>query len=128
MKRVIFVLVGVLVLGVLAPEAFRQHGQLSGVPRVTQPTAPATAHPNDATSDLREVRERPPVRYATPTSANTVPAPAEADSGFVPPPVTVIGFLLISLLVFAWPRFFESRVPQLGAFALDGSCCRLRNR
>ena len=55
MKRLGFVggvLVVVLVLGVLAPETFRPHGQLSDVPRVTQPAAPATSHPNDATSDL----------------------------------------------------------------------------
>jgi hypothetical protein len=113
------VLVSALVLGGLVHEMARPHGHLSDTPLVTQPTVPAVVHPNDATSDVRDVRERPPVRYTTPTSANTVPAPVGADSGFVPPPATVIGFLLISLLVFAWPRFFESRMPQLGAFALS---------
>ncbi len=95
---VVGVLVGVLVLGGLAQETPGPHGQLSDT-RVTQPTAPAFVHPNDATSDVRDVRERLPVRQATPTSANTVPAPAGVDSNYAP--VASTPSWVVSLL-FGW--------------------------
>src|SRR5437773_2134676 len=80
--RVVFV--GVLVLGgAVAQEALRPHGPLSAPPHLTQPSAPTVVHPNDPTADVREVREGLDLRWATPTSANTVPAPTSVDAGYV---------------------------------------------
>ena len=89
---------GVLVLGGLAQETTGPHGQLSDTPRVTQPTAAAAVHPNDAMSDVRDVRERLPVRQAIPTNANTVPAPVGVDSNYAPVPSWVVSLLFWWLL------------------------------
>jgi hypothetical protein len=119
MRRIIgLVLVGILV-GASAQETFRPHGELSGGPRITQEAAPPPRHPYDAPFDVPDLRE-PIVRQATPTSANTVPAPVDADSAFAPvtqpPDPGLILFLSIALLLapFSMPLFAWHQIRRNG--------------
>ena len=74
---------------------------------MVQPAVPPSIHPSDPAFDVREIRE-PVLRVATPTSANTLPAPVGADSSYVTarPSAWVDGLVVLRLLAFAGSLFF----------------------
>jgi len=100
MRRLVgLALIGILV-GVSAQETVRPHGALSGGPQISQKIGPHPRHPHDQPMDIRDLRE-PIQRQATPTSANTVPAPVGVDSAYVPTagPLSAIILLVLATLV-----------------------------
>ena len=111
-----FALVGILV-GVSIQEAFRPHGELSDGQQISQEAAPPPRHPYDSSIDVRDIRE-PIVRQATPTSANTVPAPVGADSAFAPVTwpfdISPALLLLLALVPFSVPLFAWHQIRRSG--------------
>jgi hypothetical protein len=112
-------IVGVVLIGVLVGAAVQEmshsHGELSSAPKIAQQSAPPARHPYDQTMDVRDVRE-PVVRDATPTSANTVPAPVGADSTYADISFALVVSLVLLLVPFSVVFFAQHRTRQDGGF------------